>query len=360
MFKFTTFPIRFERRQNVSRLRQLMAIIIALLASLLITAVLVYASGADVPEAFAALYKGAAGDSKALINTLIRTTPILLTSEAAVLAFRGNIWNIGLEGQLYAGAMMAYWIYASTTGIPAGLYLLIVILGGFIGGGLLGFIPGIIKSRFHVDEIISTVMLNYIIAYLLSFLLGGVWRVSGSFYYQTALIVDNALLPLLIKNPPLHIGFLIALIIAGIVYVILKWSRLGYRIRAIGENPKASLFKGISAPRTITLTLIISGGIAGLAGAFELFGVKHRLRSDLSPGYGWTGMMIAMLANRNPIVAIPAAIFFGALQTGSMTMQITTGVPTALIDVLQAIVLFLILGSQVITNYRIRRISYAN
>ncbi|MGD0610869.1 MAG: ABC transporter permease [Anaerolineales bacterium] len=351
-------PIRFEKRQHVGRLRQLAAIGIALATSLLITAILVYAAGADVTAAFASLYQGAIGDKTALINTLIVTTPILLTSEAAVLAFRGNIWNIGLEGQLYAGAMFAYWIYASTNGIPAGFYPLIIILGGFIGGGILGFIPGILKSKFQVDVIISTVMLNYVIAYFLDFLLGSSWRVPGSFYYQTALIDEKADLPLLINNPPLHMGFLVALIMAGAVYIILKWSRFGYKIRAIGENPRASLFKGINAARTITIALILSGGVAGLAGAIELFGLRHRLRSDLSPGFGWTGMMIAMLAGRDPIIAIPAALFFGALENGSLKMQITTGVPTSLVDVLQALVVFLILGSQVIANYRLRRVAY--
>jgi ABC-type uncharacterized transport system permease subunit len=347
-------PFRIEKRIQESRSRQFAALGLSMLGSLLVSGALIHFAGADILEGFYALFSGALGDQKALINTLLKSTPLLLTSQAAALAFRGNIWNIGLEGQLFAGAMAGYWAYASGLPLNSPIFFLIA---GFLGGAIWGWIPGILKAKFNVDEIIGSVMLNYVASYLLSFLLTSVWQQPDSFYHQTELISTEAHLPLLVQQPPLHVGFLLALGASILVYVLIRWTALGYKIRAIGTNPRAALFKGIQPKRILVLTLALSGGIAGLAGAIELFGFRHRLRPDISPGYGWTGMLIAMLAARDPLIVVPAAIFFGALLNGSRRMQVSTGVPVSLIYVIQAVILLFLLGSQVIARYQIKRVS---
>jgi simple sugar transport system permease protein len=236
--------------------------------------------------------------------------------------------------------------------------LIIITVAGFLGGAFYGWIPGVLKARFDVDEVISTVMGNYIIAYLLSLLLSGVgpWREPDSFYQQSPTIKEIAQFPILVEKSRLHIGFILAIITTLIVYLIMQRSPLGYEIRAFGSNPKAVKFKGSNISRLYIIVMVISGGLSGLAGVSEVFGVQHRLRLNLSPGYGFTGIIVAMLAELNPIAIIPAAILFGGLIHGSLRMQVITGVPTAVVNAIQAIVLLFFLTSQVLTRYRIGRV----
>lgn len=357
------FPkFKFEKREDVSPLGRILAIIFALIASMLVSAILISIARASVSEAFINLIKGAFGNKRAILETLVKSTPLILTGLATVIAFRGKIWNIGQEGQLFLGAIGGYWAYRTFGWLPAVPLIGIIVLAGFIAGALGGLLAGFLKAYFKVDEIISTVMGNYIIEYFLSFLLSGAgpWREPGSYYQQTAPITENAYFPLLFEQSRMHMGFLIALACTLVVYLILNHTPLGYQIRAYGSNPRASKFKGININKIFIVTMLISGGLAGLAGAGELFGVQYRLRPDLSPGYGYTGIIVAMLADLNPIAVIPAAILFGALTNGSAQMRIATGVPTALISAIQAIVLLFLLSAQVLSRYRIRRVEHCD
>jgi ABC-type uncharacterized transport system permease subunit len=353
--------IRFEKREDVGFLGRLLAILFALLAAMLVSAILITLADASPTEAFINLLKGAFGNTRAILETLVKATPLILTGLATVIAFRGKIWSIGQEGQLFLGAIGGYWAYRVFEGLPGIVLVPIIILAGFIVGGMGGMLAGLLKAYFNVDEIISTVMGNYIIDYLLSFLLSGVgpWREPGSYYQQTAPISENAHFPLLFPIGRLHMGFLIALAGIMVVYLILNRTPFGYQIRAYGLNPRAAKFKGVNINKVFILTMLISGGLAGLAGTGELFGVQYRLRPDLSPGYGYTGIIVAMLAGLDPVGVLPAAILFGALINGSAQMRIATGVPTALTYAIQAIVLLFLLSAQVISRYRIRRAEHA-
>ena len=354
--------IKFERREDVSPLGSILAIVFALIAAMLVSAILISVAKASVSEAFINLIKGAFGNRRAVLETLVKSTPLILTGLATVIAFRGKIWSIGQEGQLFLGAIGGYWAYRMFEGLPPVPLIAIIVLAGFIAGAIGGLVAGFLKAYFNVDEIISTVMGNYIIDYFLSFLLSGVgpWREPGSYYQQTAPISENAYYPLLFEKARLHMGFLIALAGALVVYLILNHTPFGYQIRAYGSNPRASKFKGININKIIIVTMLISGGLAGLAGAGELFGVQYRLRPDLSPGYGYTGIIVAMLAGLNPIGVIPSAILFGALINGSAQMRIATGVPTSLTFAIQAILLLFLLSAQVLSRYRIRRVEHAD
>jgi len=347
--------LTFEKREQSSRLWQLLMVLLAIIFALVLSGLLIFLSGADVGKAFAGLYGGAFGTRKALIETLVKATPLILTGLAAVIAFRGKVMNIGAEGQFLAGAMAGYWAILTFSWMSPFFYFSMILFFAFIGGAICGLIPGLLKGLLKVDETIVTVMMNYVVEFVLSFLLSGPWQAAGKFYKFSEEIPTSAHYGLVFPNTRLHYGFIVALVTTIIVYWILQKTRLGYEIRSIGLNPAASKFKGINVPRTIITIMLISGGIAGLGGIGEVIGIQHRMRMDISNGAGFTGIIIAMLAGLNPLAVVIVAIFMGGLLNGSNRMQIFSNVPTALVYAMQAIVLLSLLAFQVLAKYRIRR-----
>lgn len=348
--------IEFERLPDPSWQRRAIATILALVASLLVCLLALQLAGANITEAVGALLGGAMGSQRALLETLVRATPLIFTALAAAIAFRGRIWNIGAEGQLMAGAIAAYWAYTVFANWPPLLIAPIVILAGFAGGALLGTLAALLKVRFGVDEILSTMMLNYILSYLLSFLLSasGPWREPGSFYQQTALLPESVHWLTFFPRSRLHPGFLMAIAAAILLYILLQKTTLGYHIRAMGFNPQASRFKGIPVAKTWVMALLLSGGVAGLAGVSELFGTIHRLNLEITSGYGYTGIIIACLGNLNPLAIMASALFFAGLMSGAFRLQVLTGVPSAIAYVIQAVTLLFFLLAQGLAQYRIK------
>lgn len=259
-------------------------------------------------------------------------------------------------GQFFAGAMATTWI-AINMNEDASPWMVIglAFFVALLAGAFWGFIPGYLKVKFGANEIIVTIMLNYIISLILSYLLGGPWRAPDTFFLETERFGPALNLPTHFGSR-LHLGFLISLIFSGIVYILLWKMPFGFEIRAIGDNPIASKYVGIKRSRILILTMMVSGAIAGLAGWGELLGVHHRLRLDISPGYGFTGILIGLLGGLHPFGVIPAALLFGGLINGATGMQILTGVPVALVPSIQGILLICFLASQVVTKYRLRRI----
>lgn len=353
---------RLEQRTDTSVLWNVLSILIAVIAAFLVAAILLMTARADPLEAFSALFKGAFGSWRAILETLVKATPLILTGLATAIAFRARVWNIGQEGQLFIGAMAGYFGYTLAGGLPRFPLFLVIVIFAFTGGALYGWLAAVLKTRFHVDEIISTVMLNYIAIFFLSFMLSGIgpWREAGSYYQQSAEIPDPAHFFVLLPEYRLHAGFVLAILGAVVIWLILEKTPLGYEIRAFGDNPTASRFKGTNTAAMVWITLAISGGLSGLAGAGELFGVHHRLVLDLSTGLGYTGIIVAMLAGLNPLGVVLAAILFGGLTNGAFRLQIATGVPTAFIYAIQAIVLLFVLSASVISRYRIRRVEDAD
>lgn len=345
---------RLEKRENVSPAAQVMSLVIALLLSALATGLLMIIGKADVVEGFIAIYKGAFGTWKASVESLVKATPLILTGLATVIAFRARIWNIGQEGQLYIGAIVAYWAYTLFTGLPPAALLTIIILFALIGGAVCGFIPAFIKAKFAVDEIITTIMINYIVIYFLSWLLSGPWKDPGHYYQQSPTILEMAQFPILIAHTRLHLGFILAIVAALLLYLLISKTPLGYEIQAMGFNPTASKFQGINVVKTMLIVMMISGAVSGLAGAGELFGVILRLKSNISLGYGYTGIIIGMLAGLEPLAVIPVAILFGGLINGSFLLQTTTNIPSALVYVIQAIVLLFFLAARAASVYKLR------
>lgn len=349
---------KIEERRNVPFYIKLGYFLAAAFASVVISSILVRYAGANVEDAATSLFTGAFGGTREAIGSLIKATPLIFTGLATAVAFRAKIWNIGQEGQLYAGAMMGYWFYLLFGTQQLWVNILIALISGFLGGAICGLIPALFKVYFRVDEVLTTVIFNYIIAYFLSFMLSpiGPWLQKGSFYQQTPEIDALTHWPLVFAGFRLHIGFIFALIAAVIIHLLIYKMPLGYEIRAFGSNPSAAEAQGISSKHLIIIVMIISGGLAGLAGVGEVFGAEFRLTPQISPGYGFTGIIIAMLAGLNPLGIVVTSVLFGGLLNGAVRLQVITGVPSALTDVIQAIVLLFFLIASIVASYRLRRI----
>lgn len=353
---------RVEPRQDVGALWQALVVVMAVLAAAAISTILLLAARVNVAQAYGALLLGAFGSRFALLETLARSSALILTGLAAGLAFRARIWNIGGEGQLMAGGMGAFLAFTLFHELPQPLFLALLLLFAAAGGALLGGLVALLKVRFRIDEIISTVMFNYIMLYLVSYMVSGTgpWREPGSFFPQTVLLPPAARFPLLIPRSSVHLGVAVALGAALLVKVLLDHTPLGFDIRGIGLNPTALRFKGTNVSLIIGIVMLMSGGLAGLAGAGEVFGVQYRLGLNLAHGLGYAGIIVAMLGRMEPIGIVLAAVLFGGLINGAFQLQTTTGVPSAFVDAIQAIALFCVLASFVLSRYQVRRIAFGD
>ena len=347
--------IKFVKVDGRSPWVGILAVLLALIAGLIMGALAITLTGVPVSKAYGALFNGAFGSWNATKQTMLQATPLLFTGLAAVIAFRGKIWNIGGEGQFLAGAMMASWVSMRFYQLPNGILIPIIIVFSMLGGGLWAGIAGYLRAKYKVNEIIVTVMLNYIIEFILSYLLQNDWADPSTAYIQTIRFEPSTFFPSLFGSR-LHLGVILAVIMAVVIYYLLWKTPLGFEIRAIGANPVASKYKGINVTRTILITMLISGAMAGLGGGTEIAAVHHRLRMDISAGYGFTGILVAMTGQLNPLGAILSAIFFGALVNGSYMMQISSRVPFALVNTLQGIILFFLVAAFVLSQYRIVKV----
>lgn len=352
--KVPTARWRIEKRLYVSRRDEAVSLLIAILAAVIATSLLILITGVGIIDGLSALMKGAFGSRHAVLETLVQATPLIFTGLAAAIAFRARVWNIGGEGQFFAGAMGAFWVAETFSGLPPALMIPAILTGAAITAGAWGSIAGVLKARYGTNEIITTVMLNFIILLILSYLLGGRWRAPDTYYYQTVRMPVASNLPRFVSDSRLHWGFVLAIAVAVLAHILIEKTPLGFEIRGLGINKDAAEFKGISVARTTIIVMAISGAIAGLGGASEVAGIYHRLQLDISPGFGFTGIIIALLGRLTPLGVVIAAIAFGALVNGSTAMQILTGIPAALVDVIQGITLIFVLIAAVAVRYRIR------
>ncbi len=330
---------------------QILFPVLIIFLALLINALIMLACGYQPTKAFVALFQGALGGPKQVTETFVKTCPLLLTGLAVAFAFRCGIWNIGAEGQYLIAALIATWIGTSIVRLPSILLIPLTLTAGFVAGGFWAAIAGLLKAYRGVGEVISTIMLNFIAIKLVSYSVdGGPLQEASKSYQWSDRIVPNALLPHLvpkfwIPGNRFHLGILLAFIFAVCLYFVLFHTSLGYQVRAVGQNQVAARAAGIHVSRNIIIAMLISGGLAGLAGAIELTGLSpHRLDQN-TPGYGYTAIAVALLGRLHPIGIIFSALLFGVLQAGSEAMKLEAQVPTKLTWVIQATVLFLVLGS---------------
>jgi simple sugar transport system permease protein len=356
MMKSEALGFRIERREYENSIARFFSLVVALTAALVMNSLLIYMWGADVKEAYWALLVGGFGNWSALINSLIKATPLIFTGLAAAIAFKAQIWNIGGEGQFIAGAIGAYFAITLFNGLPRVALLVLSLFFSFMAGGLVSGLSGFLKNRFNVDVIVSTVMMNYIIGFSLSLLLYSSWQDPDTFYPISPYLPEKSFLPILFTDYRLHAGFILVVLTAIFVYILVEKTPHGYELRAIGLNPIAAKFKGINPSRTLMWVLVSSGGIAAMGGAVELMGLTHRLKPEISIGFGFTGIIIALLADLNPLGVLITGILFGGLLNGSYTMQVSSGVPSSIISAFQAIILLFVLSASLLTRYSIRRV----
>jgi len=329
--------------------------VLAMLAALLIGALMLLCLKANPITAYAALVNGVFGNLYGFTQSLAKATPLLLVGLGICIAFRASVINIGGEGQIIAGALMATWFSLTFRTWPGYLLLPVTMVMGFLAGAAWGFIPGILKVRFSVNEILSTVMMNAIAIQLMNFLLRGplmdpLGVQEGTFLPQSERLPRQVWLPRLVPQTLLHYGAIIAVVLAVAVYVFLWRTTIGYRIRAVGLNQEASRHAGINVPVYQALSLTLAGGFAGLAGVFEVIGVQHRLMEGITSGYGFSGIVAALFGGLHPLGLIPASWLFGSLLVGADKMQRAVQVPSALIDTVLGLIVMFVVGSNLLSR----------
>jgi simple sugar transport system permease protein len=311
-------------------------------------------AGANIVEAYQEMAKGIFGSMFAFTEMLTRATPLIFTGLAATLAFRAKLWNIGAEGQLYLGAMAAVIVGTGWVDGPPMLLIPMILIAGALAGALGMAGPAYLKTRFGADEVVTTLLLNFIILIFIQMMLEGPLKdPMGMGWPQSSPVVDNALLPQILPRMRLHYGLVIALVAAVIAHIMLSKSVWGLKLRAVGENAAAALHAGIGVKRTLMSAALISGALAGLAGVSEVAGLRGYLTTDLSPGYGYTGIVVAMLAGLSPLGVVIAALFIASVFVGADTMSRAMGVSSYLADLVVSMSLICVLIGGFIARFTI-------
>jgi simple sugar transport system permease protein len=348
--------MRLEPIANPSLARSTLPPVLAIAATVIVASLLAMLAGANPFAVLGLILKGAAGSKFAVLETLNRATPLIFTGLAVAVAFRARLWNIGAEAQLYAGALMT--VVLGTGALPwsaTGLLPLLVVVSMLAGAAVL-LVPALLKVRFGVDEVVTTLLFNFIFLLFISLLLEGPLKdPMGMGWPKSERLIAEARLPRIVEGLRLHWGFALALISAALVWVIQRRTTLGYEMRAVGLNREAARFAGIPVNAVLIKTALLSGGLAALAGFSEVAGVKGSLTLDLSPGFGYTGIIVAMLALLNPLGVIAAALFVAGIFVGADSMSRAVGVPTYLADIMLATALLLMVLAILLTRFRVVR-----
>lgn len=346
--------IRLVPREHTPVWLSVAAPVCAVLAALALTTIPLAAAGAPVVRAFVLMAQGAAGSLFALTETLARATPLIFTGLSAAVAFRARLWNIGAEGQLYAGALAAVAVGTGAVQAPAPLMVPLVLLAGAAAGALLMLGPVLFKVKLGADEVVTTLLLNFVVLLFVQMMLEGPMKdPMGLGWPQSEPLVDAALLSKLVGKMRVHSGFLVALAAAALCSVLVNRTVFGFALRAVGHNAAAARYAGIPVTRTLVGVGLLSGALAGLAGASEVAGLKGYLTADLSPGFGYAGIVVAMLAGLSPLGVIPAAIFVAGVFVGADTMSRGLGVSSYLADLVVALSLLCVLVAGLFTRYRV-------
>ncbi|MEP2784139.1 MAG: ABC transporter permease [Pseudoruegeria sp.] len=349
--------IQMQPRQSQSAVMGVIIPVASALVALLLAAIPLLFAGANVVEAYQQMYNGVFGSTFAFTEMLTRATPLIFTGLAAAVAFQARLWNIGAEGQLYLGAMAAVWIGTGLYDGPALIMMPLVVLFGACAGGLGMLGPAVLKTRFGADEVVTSLLLNFIILIFVQMMLEGPLKdPMGLGWPQSMPILDQAALPKLMDRMRIHAGLPLALGCALIAQIMLTRSTWGFRVRAVGANPAAARHAGINVNRTLLGVAMISGALAGLAGVSEVAGLKGYLTTDLSPGFGYTGIVVAMLAGLSPAGVVVSALFIASVFVGADSMSRAMGVSSYLADLTVALSLICVLVGGVFGRFKFRMI----
>ncbi len=328
----------------------------AIIAALIVAGIFFQAYGVSALRAYSDIIRGALGSRLGITETIRRMIPLLAIGVGLTVAFRALFWNIGADGQLLIGAIGASGI-ALFSGIEGPMLIPTMFAGGFVAGALWGIVPGILKAKLGINDVITTLMLNYVAIYIVEWLIHGPWKgpTMRGFAYTDA-FPASAYLPT-VAGTRIHLPTLaIGLFAAALLYVVLKRTRIGFETRVVGENPDAARFSGISRFKITVVAMIISGGLAGVAGVGEVAGIHHMLLSPthISLGYGYTAIIVAWLARRNPLAVILTSFLFGVIMRGGDVIKVSLGLPFQLVNVFNGLILFFLIGSEMLMRYRVR------
>ncbi|HVN52860.1 MAG TPA: ABC transporter permease [Anaerolineaceae bacterium] len=346
--------LKIERQPAPVWLRTLIPVAAAL-ATFVLTSVLLVLARADPLQAYYHFLISPLSSQVSALEVLVKSTPLMLTGAAAAFAFSTGYYNIGGEGQLYAGAVAGAWLGIVLKGVSPAIGIPLMILGGFIAGMLWALLPALLKVRLNVDEVVTTLLLNSVILFIVSFLLNGVWRDPVSQWPQSPEITMGTVFFKLVPRSRLHLGFIIALMVLAVMWFILNHSALGLRMRAVGQGKEAARFAGIDVNRTTLIAALVSGGIAGLAGVGEVAGIHFHLIDSISDGLGYSGVIVATLGGLNPVGVGLSALFIGLIQTGAQSVSRAMNVPVYLGQIVQATLLLVTLALLFLQNYRVSR-----
>jgi simple sugar transport system permease protein len=338
-----------------SRAATILVPIASILVALLIGGLLILATGENPLAVYQAMLAGAFGSPNALAETLVKTTPLLLAGLGVAIAFQMQLWNIGAEGQIYLGAVAATGTALFLVpGWPAPALIAAMVVAGLLGGALWGAIPGALRAYLDANEIITSLMLNYVAILFAEYLIHGPWRDPAAFGFP-----GSPRLPVAASLPSwettrVHLGLGFGLVAAVVLWVVLRRTRWGYEIGVTGENPRAARYAGMPTKRTIIAVMALSGALAGLAGMSEIAGIGHQLQRNFSPGYGYTAIIVAWMGRLHPAGIVLVAVLLAGLLVGGDQIQMTMGLPSAIAPMLQGIILFCVLGGDILTRYRVR------
>ncbi|MBO3800250.1 MAG: ABC transporter permease [Candidatus Brockarchaeota archaeon] len=345
--------IRVEKRIVVSKGFNASIRIFTLLLSLVLVGILFAIYGINPLEAYARIFMNAFGSEFGLSETIVKMLPIGLCATGLAIAYKARVLNIGAEGQLILGAMAATWI-ALYSNIPSSLVGAVMLLAGFAAGALWAAIPAVLKIKLNVNEVITTLMMNYISLELLDYVLTGPWKgPSQRGFPLTDPFPSYARFPLIGGTRIHYYTLILLLVLAIILYVFMSRTRIGYEIKIVGSNPEAARYAGINVSKNILTVMLISGGLAGIAGVGEVAGVQGRLIENISPGYGYTAIIPAWLGGLNPLAALLASFFISGLMVGSDSVQVSLRLRASFVDVFNGMILLFFIGSEILTRYRI-------
>jgi general nucleoside transport system permease protein len=332
------------------QLLTLMTSVLAVLLAMCVGTIVILINGDNPLLAYKSLFQGSFSNAHYIASTLSTATPLIFTGLGVAVAFKAGVANIGAEGQLYMGAIAAA-VVGIYLHLPAVLLIPAALLASFIAGGLYGMIPAVLKVRCNTNEVVTTLMLNYIAQLFTSYLVNYPLKAAGSAMGMTVNVQDAAKLPILFSGTRLNIGFLIAVAAAVLVAVMFKHTSMGYEMRLSGENPIFARYSGIDTDRRMVQGMFLGGGLSGLGGAILVLGIQYKFVQNISPGYGFDGLTIALVAVFNAYAVLPVSVLFGALRAGGVNMELNTNVPSELSQVIQATIILFMAAQAFFSGY---------
>lgn len=341
--------VRVNAKSAIPGLKNIFWSLMAIVLSLIITAIIMLFSGYQPVTAFSALIDGAFGSSHSVATTLGKTTPLIFVGLACAYSNKGGLFNIGCEGQLYIGAFAAAVTAIGLQGLPRIVVLLASFLAGMFAGALAGGVTGFLKARLRINEVLVAIMLNYILKFFSSYWVHGPLQDPDSSVAQTVSIGERYMLTALLPKSQMTTALIIGILLAVVLYLFFAKTRAGFNIRAVGENPLAAQASGIGMLGTVVMTMAVSGALASLAGITEVFGKTGRFVDSFSPGYGFTGIAVAVLGRNHPAGVILSALLFGIMESGAMKMSYIAGVSTSMIEVMQGLVILFVATPELVS-----------